>query len=100
MVYKIEVKYTTDHYFVQHTSRRVRHFVKFINTTDTTIAQHKSTAKKEQWVSKESIIGYHIDITNLSKTSCFVSASRVTYAVKPTAEEPFPDAKTPRGAIL
>ena len=42
----------------------------------------------------------HIDMTNLSKTSCFVSASRVTYAVKPTAEDPFPDAKTPRGAIL
>ena len=41
-----------------------------------------------------------IDMTHLSKTSCFVSASRVTYAVKPTAEEPFPDAKTPRGAIL
>ena len=83
---------------MQDTARRVRHFVKFINTTDTTIAQYKSTTKKERWVSKESIDGYALN--NLSKTSCFVSASRVTYAVKPTAEEPFPDAKTPRDAIL
>ena len=30
----------------------------------------------------------------LSRTSCFVSGSRVTYAVKPTVEEPFPDANT------
>ncbi len=36
----------------------------------------------------------------LSRTSCFESGSRVTYAVRPTADEPFPDVYTPRGAIL
>lgn len=38
--------------------------------------------------------------TYLSRTSCLESGSRVTYAVRPTADEPFPDAYTPRGAIL
>jgi hypothetical protein len=42
---------------MQDTARRVRHFIKFINTTDTAIAQDKSTTKKDRWVSKESIIG-------------------------------------------
>ena len=35
-----------------------------------------------------------------SSTSCRVSGSRVTYAVRPTAEDPLPLVYTPRGAIL
>src|ERR1700730_2972716 len=35
-----------------------------------------------------------------SKTNCRVSGSRVTYAVRPTAEEPLPLVYIPRGAIL
>src|SRR5690242_12069410 len=35
-----------------------------------------------------------------SRTSWRVSGSRVTYAVRPTADEPFPEVYTPRGAIL
>ena len=38
--------------------------------------------------------------TYLSSTSCLESGSRVTYAVRPTADEPFPEVYTPRGAIL
>lgn len=43
---------------------------------------------------------YNYMNTYLSKTNCFESGSRVTYAVKPTADEPFPEVYTPLGAIL
>ena len=66
-----------------------------LSKTDTTVAQCKSTAKKER-IMKPRNEGQII--TNLPKQATyFVSASRVTYAVKPTAEEPFPDAETLRG---
>jgi hypothetical protein len=35
-----------------------------------------------------------------SRTRLRVSGSLVTYAVRPTADEPFPEVYTPRGAIL
>ena len=40
------------------------------------------------------VSGHHhpeFPATNLSSTSCFESGSRVTYAVKPTADDPFPE---------
>ena len=42
------------------------------------------------------------DKTNapLSNTISFVSGSLVTYTVRPTADEPFPEVKIPLGAIL
>ena len=40
------------------------------------------------------------DGTHDSRTCCFESGSRVMYAVRPTADDPFPDVYTPRGAIL
>jgi hypothetical protein len=36
----------------------------------------------------------------LSNTISLVSGSLVTYTVRPTADEPFPDVKIPLGAIL
>ena len=88
---------STDHYFMKDATSCIRHFVKLINAADTAIAQDKGATgsivnhgeKKMQWPK-----------ACLSKTSCFESGSRVTYAVRPTADEPLPDAYTPRGAIL
>lgn len=83
---------------MQDTTGRIRHLVEFVDTADTPITQNQGTTK---------IIDYKLTKGNtsrrksdLSSTSCFESGSRVTYAVKPTADEPLPEVNTPRGAIL
>lgn len=39
------VRSATDHDFVKDTTSRVRHFIKLVNTADTSITQNKGTTK-------------------------------------------------------
>lgn len=80
---------------MENTSGCIRHLIEFIDTADTAVTQDKSTTGCGLAQGQMKLVD-----TNLSNTSCFESGSRVTYAVRPTADEPLPEVYTPRGAIL
>lgn len=87
----------TNHGFVQDTTSSIVHLVELVDTADASIAQNKSSTVENMSSDKFSSGNKK---AYLSNTSCLESGSRVTYAVKPTADEPLPEVYTPRGAIL
>lgn len=87
------------HHLVQYAARGVVHFVELINATDAVISQYQGTAAKQDRVERVAVFEREKG-AYVCKTSCLVSASLVTYAVKPTADEPRPDVYCDRGTKL
>ena len=68
------------HGFVQNRARGVVHLVELVDAADSFVAQHQRAALQNQ------IVRLRILFSTQS-----IVATRVTYAVSPTAELPFPD---------
>ena len=88
----------------------ITHFIKFVDTADPIVTQHQCSPtyvtggnlsdQPDNDISLLTSLSYKAVMTYVCSTSCLVSGSLVTYAVKPTALDPFPEVYWPRGIRL